>query len=99
MPSELEKVSEQKVVDYAVKKGCLVLKLNVIGRRGWPDRLFIFKGKVFFIEFKRQGEMPGKLQEIIHGRIREHGVEVHVVDSWSAGIDVVHNLTTENQHI
>jgi hypothetical protein len=96
-PSELEKVSEQKVVDYAVARGCLVLKLNVLGRRGWPDRLFIFKGKVFFIEFKRAGEKPGKLQEVIHGRLKQHGAMVYVVDSWSRGIELVNDLTQEDR--
>jgi hypothetical protein len=92
----LEKVGEQKVVDYAVAKGCLVLKLNVLGRRGWPDRLFVHKGKVFFIEFKRAGEPPSKLQSVIHDRIRKHGISVYVFDNWSRGIDLVHSLTKED---
>ena len=92
----LEKAGEQKVVDYATAKGCLVLKLNVIGRRGWPDRLFLFKSKVFFIEFKREGEEVNKLQQEIHARIRQHGLQVFVVDSWTDGIDTISNLTKED---
>jgi hypothetical protein len=92
-PSDLEKVTEQTVVDYAVAHGCLVLKLNVTGRRGWPDRMFIYKGKVFFIEFKRTGEKPSKLQEEIHARLRQHEIAVYIVDSWSRGINLVSHIT------
>ena len=95
----LENVTENKVTDYAVERGCLFLKLNVIGRRGWPDRLFIFRGKTFFIEFKRLGEPPTKLQKEIHGRIRAHGVEVYVVDNWSDGFSLVYRITQDNKNI
>ena len=97
--SRLESEDETKVCDYATSIGFLVLKLNVIGRRGWPDRLFIYRGKVFFIEFKRTGEKPGRLQEIIHERIRAHGVEVYVVDSWSRGIELVYRVAQNNKNI
>jgi hypothetical protein len=95
VPTEVERKGEQKVVDYAVAKGCLILKLNVFGRRGWPDRLFIYKGKVFFVEFKRVGEEPSKLQQEIHARIRQHGVTVYNVDKWADGIDIVGSITKE----
>jgi hypothetical protein len=98
-PIPLENVTEQKVVDYAASRGCLFLKLNVIGRRGWPDRLFIFRGRTFFIEFKRAGEKLTKLQEIVHERIRAHGAEVYVVDSWSGGISLVYRITSEDRHL
>lgn len=90
-----ESFAETKVSEFAIAKGMLVLKLNVVGRRGWPDRLFIHKGIVFFIEFKRQGEQPSKLQEAIHARIKQHGVRVYVVDSWAHGIDLISSIAKE----
>jgi hypothetical protein len=91
----LEKIDEQKVVSFAESKGFMVLKLNVLGRRGWPDRMFVYKGKVFFIEFKRAGETPAKLQQEIHARIRSHNVDVYVVDNWADGSDIIRNVAKE----
>lgn len=86
---------EQKVTEYAVQKGCLHLKLNVMGRRGWPDHLYIFQGHVLFIEFKRQGEKPTKLQEHIHEQLRGHKCGVRVVDNLALGIDIIYNFTKD----
>lgn len=58
-----------------------VLKLNLQGRRGWPDRLILMPGgRAVFIEFKRVGEVPRPLQEHVHNAIRELGFYVHVCD-------------------
>jgi|SRR5580765_470291 hypothetical protein len=80
-----ESYVENKTVTYAESAGMMVLKLNVVGRRGWPDRLFVYKGRAFFIEFKKVGEKPTKLQEAIHARIRGHGIRVYVVNNWPDG--------------
>ena len=57
------------------------LKLSIIGRRGWPDRLILWEGgNLLFIEFKRpNGPPPRKLQEYAHRLIRRMGftIEVH----------------------
>jgi len=58
-----------------------ILKLNVKGRRGWPDRLILWQGgHSLFIEFKRPDEEPRKLQSYIHGILREMGFKVEVHD-------------------
>jgi hypothetical protein len=95
----LEKVGEQKVVNFATSNGCLVLKLNVLGQRGWPDRMFIYKGKVFFIEFKQVGLEPNKLQSEIHARIRQHQIDVHVIDNWSDGIEIISQITKSRDNL
>jgi hypothetical protein len=90
--SVLETKTEIDVVDYAESKGVLQLKLNVIGRKGWPDRLFMYKGKIIFIEFKRAGKSPRKLQEYVHEKIRSHWFEVYVVDHYQQGVDLIDQL-------
>jgi len=80
---------EQKVVEYATLRGMLTLKLNVKGRIGWPDRIFMFKGKVFFVEFKREGEKPRKAQEYVHKIIRDQEVSVYVVDDVNKGKELI----------
>jgi hypothetical protein len=59
------------------------------GRIGWPDHLYLFHGRVLFIEFKQAGEKPRKIQEFIHERIRQHGFTVAVVDNVSDGRGVI----------
>jgi hypothetical protein len=79
----LESKLERTVVIYATYKDMLHLKLNVRGRVGWPDQLFIYKGVAFFIEFKREGEQPTKAQLFIHELIRAHGLDVGVFDNYN----------------
>lgn len=98
--SLLESVIETKVVQYAEEKGCIHLKLNVFGRRGWPDRIFIYPGpRVMFIEFKRLGEKPRKLQEYIHARLRHFGCRVEVVDTELEGRATVDDFTSRSANI
>jgi hypothetical protein len=81
----LERETETKVSEYAEALGCLVVKLNLIGRIGWPDRMYLYMGKVLFIEFKRKGEEPEKIQLWTHGQIRKHKFKVVVVDNIPDG--------------
>lgn len=90
--SVLEKSIEQAVKKYAEKGGCLSYKMNGPGHRGWPDRLFMYDGKVMFIEFKREGRKPTPLQTEIHTRLRKAGFDVFVVDSVALGKAAVEGL-------
>jgi hypothetical protein len=98
-PALLERVDEQKVVNFAESKGFIVLKLNVMGRRGWPDRMFLYKGAIFFIEFKRIGEEPNKIQLEIHARIRRHNVNVYTVDNWADGANLIGKIAKERDDL
>ena len=90
----LEKDIEREVSDYAMQKKCMVLKLNVWGRVGWPDRLFIYPiRRLVFIEFKLPGQKPRKIQEYIHGKLREYGFWVVTVDNIVHGKGVIDLLT------
>jgi len=82
----LEKKIEQNVVDWWEAKGGVVIKLNLHGRKGWPDRQFFpHGGKPVFIEFKQVDEKARKLQSYIHGLLKDRGYEVHVVDTIAQG--------------
>ena len=55
---------ETPVVKWAKKRKIEALKLNVLGQRGFPDRIFFLAGgKPFLIEFKRRNGKLSKLQE------------------------------------
>lgn len=84
-----EKTVEQHVCDYAKASGCLVLKLNVKGQVGWPDRLFIYQGKVLMIEFKRPGQVPTPIQQYVHNQLKGAGAQVEVIDNVSQGKELI----------
>jgi Holliday junction resolvase-like predicted endonuclease len=95
----LERVVETKVTEYAQQKGCKALKLNIQGRRGWPDRLYLYKGQVLFIEFKRLGENARKLQEYIHAQLRNDGFTVAVVDIEREGKAAIDYFTSNSDKL
>ena len=54
-------------------------KMNGLGYRSWPDRIFpIPGGRPFWIEFKKPGAEPTPLQENFHKLMREQGYDIEV---------------------
>lgn len=49
---------------------------------GVPDFEVLFKGKCFFIEFKKQGKDPNTIQSNIHCKINNAGFIVYVCHSF-----------------
>lgn len=90
----LEKEIEQKVVNYAKSKDFLAFKFTSPSNRSVPDRLFISPtGGIFFIEFKRKGKIPTKLQESTFKMLTERRVTVEVVDDYEAGKLLIDKLS------
>jgi hypothetical protein len=53
--------------------------VKIRGVRGWPDRLVLLPGRMFFVETKRpKGGRFEPLQEYTHRVIRRMGHTVHV---------------------
>jgi hypothetical protein len=88
----LEKQIEAKVCDYAKECGLGVYKFTSPARAAVPDRMFIYKGRVFFIEFKREGQKPTPAQEREHNRMRQHQINVFVVDSVGIGKSTINYM-------
>lgn len=98
----LEREIERKVCEYAKEKGMLAYKFSSPAHAFIPDRIFIFQGYVFFIEFKRQGNRPTAPQVREHERLRKHGVSVHVIDNAEDGkhlIDTIISKQTETRSL
>lgn len=52
---------------------------------GVPDRMVLFPGgHTFFVELKQTGEQPSAIQRVWHGRLRDLGFSVVVLDSREA---------------
>lgn len=77
-----ERLIESKLSASIKKLGGLCIKLPAIYLTGIPDRLCLLPGgRMFFAETKAPGKKPGKLQLIVHEKIRALGFKVEVIDS------------------
>lgn len=85
----IEQPIEDWVCDQAEKAGWLVRKLRWIGRRSACDKFFAKDGRIVLIEFKRPKKAPSEVQLKEIQRLRDAGVEVHVVDTPLAGLRVL----------
>jgi hypothetical protein len=93
MSRVLEKTIERNVVNYALKKGIESVKLNGMGKRSHPDRMFLGpRGRVLFIEFKKPGEEPTPLQKHLHKKWKRLGHKVYVVDNVTIGRELIDQL-------
>ena len=94
----LEKHIEAKVCDYAKQRGLLVYKFTSPARAAVPDRLFILPGgRMFFCEFKREGQKPTPAQEREHKRLRAYDVPVFVIDNVDDGLRMVDTMLEQDQ--
>ena len=76
-----ERDVEQKLRSEVEKRGGRCFKF-LSSVSGVPDRLLLLPGGlVVFVELKKEGEKPRKLQEVQMRKIRELGFRVRVVDS------------------
>lgn len=80
-----ESAIEKAVCEYARKKGCIVMKLAGPNQKGQPDRMFLFDGRVMFIEFKAPGKKPTPLQERWLRQLDEAGFDTYVCDDTQFG--------------
>ena len=77
----LEKDIEKRLVDEVTKRGGIAIKLvKVIGI---PDRLILAPlGVCVFVELKKPGEKPRKVQKHWKKKIEALGFDVYVIDSF-----------------
>jgi hypothetical protein len=84
---------EHTVVKYAQSKGVLCYKFTSPAHRAVPDRMFVYKGKVMFIEFKKPGGKLTPLQARECRLLAEQGMVVPMVDNVDRGKAVIDILT------
>jgi hypothetical protein len=72
---------EDHYVAHAKSRKCKALKLVYLRKKGFPDRTTLCRGgRILFIEFKRKGKKPTKLQALARKLLRSFGFEYHVCD-------------------
>lgn len=79
----LEKQVEQYLIKQVKSLGGLSLKLTSL--IGIPDRLVLLPGgRCVFIELKRPGEKPRKVQVLRMKQLRKLGFKTYVADSYES---------------
>lgn len=68
--------------------GRLCWKFTSPGTAGVPGRICIHRNRVIFVELKGPGRLPRPIQHRRIQQLRDHGVDVHVVDLL-AGVEEV----------
>lgn len=88
-----ESTIERAVCAYAKNKGCIVMKLSGQNQRGQPDRIFLYQGRVLFVEFKAPGKRPTALQARWLDRLAHHTFHAACCDNIAAGKRLIDLIT------
>lgn len=81
-PVKRESKVEKEIREYAVATGWWVAKFVSPGKKAVPDRIFIRRGIVVFIEVKRPGEEPTQQQHLRMKEMKSYGAIVKWFDSF-----------------
>ena len=77
---------QRKMIAAVEKLGCLVIKIIRANKSGIPDLLILVPGgKAVFVEVKKPGGKPSKLQEYYISQLRLLGFTAF----WSCSVDDV----------
>ncbi len=86
----LEKDIEKAVRAHAITFGWLVYKWQSENNRGVLDRILISPGgAILFVEFKRKGKKPTKLQQLCIDNLKERGCLAYCIDNIKAGKELI----------
>jgi hypothetical protein len=86
----LESKIEFEVCKYARSRGVLAYKFTSPGKRGVPDRIFLYRQRVMFIEFKRADKTRLDPLQLVQQRlIEEQGIEVYPVNDIAGGCQII----------
>lgn len=80
---------EKEACKYAELRGWMVVKLMLCSIDSMPDRMFMRKGVVIFIEFKRPGEEATVKQAKRHRDIQAKGVKTFVCDDLDQAKEIL----------
>lgn len=85
----LERDVQTSVVSFARRCGVLAHKFSSEARRNVPDYLFLYSGRIYFIEFKATGKEARKGQEREHQKLQNAGFRVDVCDDKGFGKQLI----------
>ena len=95
LESELQKQCEA----WLMRNNVAYLHLSPRARekQGWPDLIFLYRGRPYAIELKTATGRLSEAQERMLAQMRCNGWLVHVLRSYSAFIDIVMDIETAGE--
>lgn len=75
----LERELEKHFAKEVKRLGLMTLKLQIMGRRGWPDRLVVHNGVVYLAELKTEHGGLRPLQEATFAKLKARGISVVIL--------------------
>jgi hypothetical protein len=94
-----EIVVEKYLKEQVEKIGGKCLKMLPTYDAGVPDRLVLYKGQTVFVETKRQGLSPSKLQAIFMSELNANGFETRVIDEKHQVDELIRDLKSRNSEL
>ncbi|HZK56784.1 MAG TPA: VRR-NUC domain-containing protein [Clostridia bacterium] len=88
----LEKKIENELKKQIEQIGGRAFKFLSPGNNGVPDRMILYKGKCYFVELKKPGEIPNKLQKAVHRKFKKLGFDVYIIDSLTKVGDFINEV-------
>lgn len=80
---------EKDIVKYAAELGMLSFKFTSPAQKGVPDRIFIHRGHVLFLEVKASKKRPTDLQMRMLRKLRDHGAACGWVNGFTGARDLL----------
>lgn len=92
---KLEHTQEEDLIKRVRHElGVQSIKLNLRGNKGWPDRMFLLPFQPAFIELKRRGEIPTKLQNHRIQELTNLGYDIIWTSDYDLAFDWLKELYT-----
>lgn len=92
----LERDIERSIVIYSKMYDYITYKFTSPSNRSVPDRIFISpEGVVLFVEFKRAGKTPTKLQAHTINKLTNSNCNVFVIDNINDGKTLIEKYASE----
>lgn len=83
---------ERKLTEFCKKEGILTYKFVSVNNKGVPDRIYMFAGKVLFVELKVGNNKPTLLQQSNLKKIMKQGVPAYWVNTLEDGKELLLRL-------
>lgn len=90
----LEKNIEKIFKNEVEKIGGKAFKFSSPGNNGVPDRIVLYKSHCYFVELKKPGKKPRKLQKAVIKAFKKLGFKVYVIDSIEKVGDFISEIHT-----
>ena len=89
-----ESMIEKKLTKYAGERGSFSFKLNSYSTNGLPDRVYLYKGMILFIEIKNASGRLSSTQQHMRSIFRNHGINYNVIYSVQEGYSLIDRFIT-----